>query len=101
NRARNLKIQTARNNFDVVIVVKLNENYASNRNQLEIHKEAYTNYEELKSYFESWIGVQESTPDYLVFADKMVDVFSDLFNPDEVYFMHEMEYVRPTVEKDP
>ncbi|UPU15607.1 RIIA protein [Salmonella phage STP55] len=101
NRARNLKIQTARNNFNVVIVVKPNENYFSNRNQLAAHKESFTNHEELKSYFESWIGVQETTPDYLVFADKLIEVFGDLFNPDEVYFMHEMEYVRPTVEKDP
>lgn len=101
SRARNLKIKTARNNHDVVIVVKPNDSLLTNRNLLQNHKGAYKNHEELQTYFESWVGKQETTIDHLVFADKFYEVISEILIPSEVYFMHEMQYVKPPVEKDP
>ena len=101
SRARNLKIRTARNNHDVVIVVKPNDSLLTNRNLLQNHKGAYKNHEELQSYFESWVGKQETTIDHLVFADKFYEVISEILVPSEVYFMHDMQYVKPPVEKDP
>ncbi len=100
-RARNLKIRTARNNHDVVIVVKPNDDLLSNRNLLEHHKDAYKNHEELQAYFESWVGKEKTTIDHLVFADKFYEVISEILVPTEIYFMHDMQYVKPPVEKDP
>lgn len=100
-RARNLKIRTARNNHDVVIVVKPNDDLLSNRNLLEHHNDAYKNHEELQAYFESWVGKEKTTIDHLVFADKFYEVISEILVPTEIYFMHDMQYVKPPVEKDP
>lgn len=101
NRARNLKIKTATANHDIVIVASVGENMLNLRNLLRNNQDAYENTKELEDYFSSWIGNEETTVDHMVFADKFVETIGVLFDPDVVYFMHDMEFVRPTVEKDP
>lgn len=98
-RARNLKIQTARNNHDVVIVVHPAHECVTQRN-LTDKALAFKNKDELMEYYRSWVGTGD-TIDNLVFADKFVESISIMFDPTVVYFMHEMEYERPTVDKDP
>lgn len=101
NRARNLKIATAKKKYDIVIVLKLDDKYLENRNKLRTNFAAYSNADELKAYFRSWIGDEETTVDYLTFADKFVEVLDGLLYPTDVLFMHEMVYDVPPVEKDP
>lgn len=100
-KARNLKINTAKKNYDVVIVLTMNDDFMKKRNLLKNAMDSFKNSEELIAYFTKWIGGHETVVDHLAFADAFVDAISDLFDPTDVVFMNEMKYDVPPVEKDP
>ncbi|QHB41503.1 hypothetical protein [Dickeya phage Ds3CZ] len=99
-RARNLKIKQLKDTGTIVVVAKPNTSYVSKRNQSKDNP-AFKNAQDLHDFFESWIGKEETTVDYLCFADKFVDWLSAVLEPAEVKFMNELTYVTPPVTKDP
>lgn len=99
-RARNLKIKQLKDTGTIVIVAKPNTSYVTKRNQSKDNP-AFKNSQALYDYFETWIGKEETTVDYLCFADKFVDWLSAVLEPAEVKFMNELTYVTPPVTKDP
>ncbi|QVW27075.1 RIIA protein [Escherichia phage vB_EcoM-ZQ1] len=99
-RARNLKIKQLKDTGTIVIVAKPNTSYVTKRNQSKDNP-AFKNSQALYDFFETWIGKEETTVDYLCFADKFVDWLSAVLEPAEVKFMNELTYVTPPVTKDP
>ena len=99
-RARNLKIKQLRDTGTVVIIAKPETGYVQKRNNAKDHP-AFKNAAEIRDYMASWVGEEETTVDYLTFADKFVDWLSAVINPTEVKFMSELTYVTPPVTKDP
>jgi hypothetical protein len=99
-RARNLKIKQLKDTGTMVVVAKPNTSYVTKRNQSKDNP-AFKNAQDLHNFFESWIGKEETTVDYLCFADKFVDWLSAVLEPAEVKFMNELTYVTPPVTKDP
>ncbi|BBD52225.1 RIIA protein [Enterobacter phage EspM4VN] len=99
-RARNLKIKQLKDTGTMVIVAKPNTSYVTKRNQSKDNP-AFRNAQELHDFFKSWIGEEETTIDYLFFADKFMDWLGAVLEPAEVKFMNELTYVTPPVTKDP
>lgn len=99
-RARNLKIKQLRDTGTVVIIAKPRTQYVQWRNNSK-ECPAFRNSQELHDFFESWVGKEDTTVDYLCFADKFVDWLSGVLEPAEVKFMSELAYVTPPVTKDP
>lgn len=99
-RARNLKIKQLKDTGTMVVVAKPNTSYVTKRNQSKDNP-AFKNAQDLHDFFESWIGKEETTVDYLCFADKFVDWLGVVIEPAEVKFMNELTYVTPPVTKDP
>lgn len=99
-RARNLKIKQLKDTETTVIVVKPRPSYVTFRNQAKDNP-AFNNAKELHDFFESWIGKEETTVDYLHFADKFMEWLGSVMEPADVKFMNELEYTVPPVTKDP
>lgn len=99
-RARNLKIKQLRDTGTQVVVVKPRPQYVQHRNNSKDCL-AFRNAQEIHDFFQSWIGTEETTIDYLHFADKFVDWLSAVIEPAEVKFMSELTFVTPPVTKDP
>lgn len=99
-RARNLKIKQLRDTGTVVIIAKPRTQYVQWRNNSK-DCPAFKNAQELHDFFESWVGKEETTVDYLCFADQFVDWLGGVIEPSEVKFMNELTYVTPPVTKDP
>lgn len=99
-RARNLKIKQLKDTGTMVVVAKPNTSYVTKRNQSKDNP-AFKNAQELHDFFKSWIGDEETTIDYLCFADKFMDWLGAVLEPAEVKFMNELTYVTPPVTKDP
>lgn len=99
-RARNLKLKQLRDTGTVVIVVKPNDRYVQHRNNSK-GCPAFKNHEEVHKYYESWVGTEETTVNYLAFADTFVEFLSDVLPPTDVKFLSELAYTTPPVEKEP
>lgn len=99
-RARNLKIKQLKDTGTVVIIAKPRTQYVQWRNNSK-ECPAFKNAQELHDFFESWVGKEDTTVDYLQFADKFVEWLSPVLDPADVKFMNELTYVTPPVTKDP